>query len=52
MRNGVGCVARRQKRISEQLIQVGSLLRFRGLVFNDNGALRMDAGQIYDGVPD
>jgi hypothetical protein len=31
-------------------ISVGSLLRFRGVVFDDNGALRMDAGQIYDGV--
>ena len=33
-------------------IQVGSLLRFRGIVFNDNGALRMDVGQILDGVPE
>jgi hypothetical protein len=38
--------------LNSGMIQVGSLLRFRGLVFNDNGALRMDAGQIYDGVPD
>ncbi|HEX4019570.1 MAG TPA: hypothetical protein VHX63_00355 [Acidobacteriaceae bacterium] len=29
---------------------VGSLLRFRGLVFNDNGTLRMDCGQVNDGV--
>lgn len=29
---------------------VGSLLRFKGLVFNDNGTLRMDCAQINDGV--
>lgn len=29
---------------------VGSLLRFNGLVFNDNGTLRMDCAQITDGV--
>jgi hypothetical protein len=31
-------------------INPGSLLRFRGLVFDDNGTMRMDCGQIYDGV--
>jgi hypothetical protein len=31
-------------------IDVGSLLRFKGLVFFDNGTLRMDANEIYDGV--
>jgi hypothetical protein len=31
-------------------IAVGSLLRFNGLVFNDNGTLRMDCAQINDGV--
>lgn len=31
-------------------LQVGSLLRFNGLVFNDNGNLRMDCGAVYDGV--
>jgi hypothetical protein len=31
-------------------INIGSVLRFRGLIFNDNGALRMDCGQINDGV--
>lgn len=30
----------------------GSLLRFRGLLFNDNGTLRMDCGLILDGVPE
>ncbi|HEX4545116.1 MAG TPA: hypothetical protein VH110_02065, partial [Candidatus Acidoferrum sp.] len=33
-------------------IGMGSLLRFRGLLFNDNGALRMDCAQINDGVPE
>jgi hypothetical protein len=33
-------------------VNVGSLLRFRGLVFDDNGTLRMDCGAIYDGVPE
>jgi hypothetical protein len=28
----------------------GSTLRFYGLVFNDNGTLRMDCGQVNDGV--
>ena len=31
-------------------IAVGSLLRFNGLVFNDNGTLRMDCAQVNDGV--
>jgi hypothetical protein len=31
-------------------VAVGSLLRFHGLVFNDNGTLRMDCAQINDGV--
>jgi hypothetical protein len=29
---------------------VGSVLRFNGLMFNDNGTLRMDCAQINDGV--
>jgi|SRR5579859_115146 len=33
-------------------IGVGSVLRFRGLLFNDNGTLRMDCAQINDGVPE
>jgi len=32
------------------VVNVGSLLRFKGLVFFDNGTMRMDAGEIYDGV--
>jgi hypothetical protein len=38
-----------QKLNSSPLIP-GSILRFRGLVFNDNGTLRMDCGQVFDGV--
>ena len=33
-------------------IAVGSLIRFRGVVFDDNGTARMDAIAIYDGVPE
>jgi hypothetical protein len=31
-------------------IAVGGVARFYGLVFNDNGTLRMDCAQIKDGV--
>jgi uncharacterized protein DUF5666 len=31
-------------------LAVGSLLRFSGLVFNDNGMLRMDCAEVWDGV--
>lgn len=30
---------------------IGGVLRFTGLVFNDNGTLRMDCSQVTDGVP-
>jgi hypothetical protein len=33
-------------------LAAGSLLRFNGLLFNDNGTLRMDCAQINDGVPE
>ncbi len=33
-------------------IGVGSVVRFNGLVFNDNGTLRMDCAQVNDGVPE
>jgi hypothetical protein len=33
-------------------INMGSLLRVRGLVFDDNGTIRMDCGQIFDGIPE
>jgi hypothetical protein len=32
------------------MITAGSPLRCRGLVFDDNGALKMDCAAIYDGV--
>lgn len=31
-------------------LAAGSLLRFNGLLFNDSGTLRMDCGQVNDGV--
>ncbi|HEY1679274.1 MAG TPA: hypothetical protein VGG04_16270 [Candidatus Sulfotelmatobacter sp.] len=31
-------------------LSAGSTLRFLGLMFNDNGALRMDCAQVSDGV--
>jgi hypothetical protein len=31
-------------------VAVGSVMRFYGLVFNDNGTLRMDCAQVNDGV--
>jgi hypothetical protein len=31
-------------------VAAGSLIRLGGLIFDDNGTARMDAGQIYDGV--
>jgi hypothetical protein len=36
--------------LNTQPLAVGSTLRFYGLVFNDNGTLRMDCAQVNDGV--
>lgn len=36
--------------LTSNKIAVGSLLRFRGLVFDDNGTLRMDCNLVRDGV--
>jgi hypothetical protein len=36
--------------LNTQQLVVGNTLRFYGLVFNDNGTLRMDCAQINDGV--
>jgi hypothetical protein len=36
--------------LNTQQLAVGNTLRFYGLVFNDNGTLRMDCAQINDGV--
>lgn len=38
------------QQLNTDFIAVGSVLRFNGLVFNDNGTLRMDCAQINDGV--
>jgi hypothetical protein len=37
--------------LNSDTVAVGSTLRFYGLVFNDQGVLRMDCAQINDGVP-
>jgi hypothetical protein len=36
--------------LNTQTLGLGSTLRFYGLVFNDNGTLRMDCAQVNDGV--
>jgi hypothetical protein len=36
--------------LNTQALAAGSTLRFNGLVFNDNGTLRMDCAQVNDGV--
>jgi len=36
--------------LNTQPLAVGSVVRFNGLVFNDNGIVRMDCGQVDDGV--
>lgn len=33
-------------------LAVGNVLRFNGLLFNDNGTLRLDCAQVNDGVPE
>lgn len=38
------------QKLNSQAIAVGSLLRFNGLVFNDNGTLRMNCAEVLDGV--
>lgn len=38
------------QKLSTQALAPGSTLRFYGLVFNDNGTLRMDCAQVNDGV--
>lgn len=38
------------KKLNLTPLAVGDTLRFRGLVFNDNGILRMDCTQVSDGV--
>jgi len=38
------------QKVNTQALAPGSTLRFYGLVFNDNGTLRMDCAQVNDGV--
>lgn len=40
------------EQVNTQPLGMGSILRFNGLLFNDNGTLRMDCGQVNDGVPE
>ena len=40
------------QKLNTSPIAVGSVMRSYGLVFNDNGTLRMDCAQINDGVPE
>jgi hypothetical protein len=37
--------------LNSQPLSSGGTFRFYGLVFNDNGTLRMDCAQVNDGVP-
>ncbi|MGA9509482.1 MAG: DUF5666 domain-containing protein [Candidatus Sulfotelmatobacter sp.] len=39
------------QKLNTQALAAGNTLRFYGLVFNDNGTLRMDCAQVNDGVP-
>jgi hypothetical protein len=39
------------QKLNNQALATGNTLRFYGLVFNDNGTLRMDCAQVQDGVP-
>ena len=39
------------QKLNTQALAPGSTQRFYGLVFNDNGTLRMDCAQVNDGVP-
>jgi hypothetical protein len=36
--------------LNSGIVDVGSLIRCRGVIFDDNGTMRMDATTIYDGV--
>jgi hypothetical protein len=38
------------QQLNTKPLAVGSVLRFNGLLFNDKGTLRMDCGQVNDGV--
>ena len=38
--------------LTSAAVAAGSLIRVRGLVFDDNGTLRMDGNLVRDGVPE
>lgn len=38
------------QQLNTEQLAVGTVFRFNGLLFNDNGTLRMDCGQVNDGV--
>ena len=38
--------------LNTKQLAVGTVFRFNGLLFNDNGTLRLDCAQINDGVPE
>ena len=38
--------------LNTQPLAVGSVVRFNGLLFDDNGTARMDCGRVNDGVPE
>lgn len=40
------------QRLNSTPLAAGSTLRFHGLVFNDNGTLRMDCDEVSEGVPE
>ena len=37
--------------LNTKQLAVGAVVRFNGLLFNDNGTLRMDVAQVNDGIP-
>jgi hypothetical protein len=43
-------VSSNTQQLTSEAIATGSIVRFNGLVFNDNGTLRMDCAQMSDGV--
>jgi hypothetical protein len=48
--NGVVYVDSNTQQLNTKPLAAGSVLRFNGLLFNDRGTLRMDCGQMNDGV--
>jgi hypothetical protein len=38
--------------LTSATLNMGDLARFTGVLFNDNGTLRLDCSQVNDGVPE